>query len=590
MDRGWWWKFGLIVAVTLGSIWFLIPTYYSLVVLDRDQRNNLAVLEERMPAWAPPAKYRLNLGLDLQGGIHMVMRVDTKTALQKRTERRAQQIVNYVNDKKLGEVTADTDPEKLEVTLTAKDPGTMDAIQKEVLATFTDFKEVSRSGASLVLVQDESQANVFRTEAVDQAMLVIRRRIDKWGVAEVDVRKLGADSIQISLPGRSNAEQAKELVGTTAQLEFRMVDDSNPQFFAQLLQATPPPAGSEITLTTEGGFPQLQAPTREAIIEYTKDKVPENRVVLTECIANPVKKNECTSYRSYLLDKNVPLTGESLASADANISQLNEPEVNISFDPAGAREFERLTEQGVGRRMAIVLDENVQTAPNINEKISGGSARITMGRMGGRTFEEWLGEAQTLALVLKAGALPAPVTVGEIRQVGASLGDELIRKGGLAAVLGLGLVILFMAIYYKASGLIADLALVLNGLLILAGLAFFNATLTLPGIAGFVLTLGVAVDANVLINERIREELGHGKSARAAVDQGYDRAFWTIFDSHVTALISAFILFFTGTGPVRGFATTLIIGLLASLFTSITVTRVIMTYFVHGRNAKIVSV
>ncbi|ABF91859.1 protein-export membrane protein SecD [Myxococcus xanthus DK 1622] len=590
MDRGWWWKFGLIVAVTLGCIWFLIPTYYSLVVLDREQRNNLAVLEERMPAWAPPAKYRLNLGLDLQGGIHMVMRVDTKTALQKRTERRAQQIVNYVNDKKLGEVSADTDPEKLEVTLTAKDPGTMDAIQKEVLATFTDFKEVSRSGASLTLVQDESQANVFRTEAVDQAMLVIRRRIDKWGVAEVDVRKLGADSIQISLPGRSNPEQAKELVGTTAQLEFRMVDDSNPQFFAQLLQATPPPAGSEITLTTEGGFPQLQAPTREAITEYTKDKVPENRVVLTECIANPVKKNECTSYRSYLLDKNVPLTGESLASADANISQLNEPEVNISFDPAGAREFERLTEQGVGRRMAIVLDENVQTAPNINEKISGGSARITMGRMGGRTFEEWLGEAQTLALVLKAGALPAPVTVGEIRQVGASLGDELIRKGGMAAVLGLGLVILFMAIYYRASGLIADLALVLNGLLILAGLAFFNATLTLPGIAGFVLTLGVAVDANVLINERIREELGHGKSARAAVDQGYDRAFWTIFDSHVTALISAFILFFTGTGPVRGFATTLIIGLLASLFTSITVTRVIMTYFVHGRNAKVVSV
>lgn len=186
MDRGWWWKFGLIVAVTLGCIWFLIPTYYSLVVLDREQRNNLAVLEERMPAWAPPAKYRLNLGLDLQGGIHMVMRVDTKTALQKRTERRAQQIVNYVNDKKLGEVSADTDPEKLEVTLTAKDPGTMDAIQKEVLATFTDFKEVSRSGASLTLVQDESQANVFRTEAVDQAMLVIRRRIDKWGVAEVD--------------------------------------------------------------------------------------------------------------------------------------------------------------------------------------------------------------------------------------------------------------------------------------------------------------------------------------------------------------------------------------------------------------------
>ncbi|NOK11845.1 protein translocase subunit SecD [Corallococcus exercitus] len=590
MDRGWWWKFGLIVAVTLGTIWFLVPTYYSLVVLDRAERNNIAVLEQRLPAWAPPAKYRLNLGLDLQGGIHMVMRVDTKTALQKRTERRGTQIATYVNDKKLGEVTADTDPERLQLTLTAKDPATMDAIQKEVLATFTDFSLESRNGATLVLKPDEGQVNRFRDEAVDQAMLVIRRRIDKWGVAEVDVRKLGTDSIQISLPGRSNPEQAKELVGTTAQLEFRMVDDTNPQVFAQMFQQNPPPPESKITLVEDEGFPQLSSPNREALLAYAKDKAPEGRDVVTECVANPVKKNDCIAYRSYLLDKNVPLTGESLAGADASVSQMNEPEVNIAFDPAGAREFEKLTEAAVGRRMAIVLDDNVQTAPRINEKIGGGRARITMGRAGARSFEEWLGEAQTLALVLKAGALPAPVTVGEIRQVGATLGDELIKKGSLAALVGLALVVVFMAIYYRKSGLIADVALLLNGLLILAGLAFFNATLTLPGIAGFVLTLGIAVDANVLINERVREELSHGKSARAAVDQGYDRAFWTIFDAHVTTLIAGFILFFTGTGPVRGFATTLIVGLLASLFTSIVVTRVITTFFVHGRNAQSVSV
>jgi preprotein translocase subunit SecD len=182
------------------------------------------------------------------------------------------------------------------------------------------------------------------------------------------------------------------------------------------------------------------------------------------------------------------------------------------------------------------------------------------------------------------------VTVGEIRQVGASLGEELIKKGSMAALVGLALVIVFMAIYYKKTGLIADVALLLNGLLILAGLALFNATLTLPGIAGFVLTLGIAVDANVLINERIREEMDHGKTVRQAVDQGYDRAFWTIFDAHVTSLIAAFILFATGTGPIRGFATTLIIGLLASLFTSIVVTRVITTYFVHGRNVQTLSV
>jgi len=591
MDRGWWWKFGMIVAVTLGTVWLLIPTYVSLVKMEPQERNNLALLQQRLPAWAPSAKYRLNLGLDLQGGIHMVMRVDTKTALQKRTERRGQQIARWVTqDKKLGEVSSDTDPERLQLTLVAKDPATMDAIEKEVLATFTDFTRVSRDNARLVLAPDESQVTRFEQESVDQAMLVIRNRIDKWGVAELDVRKLGTDSIQISLPGRSDPEQAKELVGTTAQLEFRMVDDTNPNFFQELAQRTPAPEGSNITVTNEEGFAQLTGPNREALLAYVKDKTPEGREVLLECVANPLKKNECSAYRTYLVDRDVPLTGESLEGANANISQINEPEVNITFDAVGAREFERLTEASVGKRMAIVLDDYVHSAPRINEKIGGGSARITMGRAGAKSFDEWFADAQTLALVLKAGALPAPVTVGEIRQVGASLGQELIKKGSLAAVVGLALVLIFMAIYYKKTGLIADVALLLNGLLILAGLAIFNATLTLPGIAGFVLTLGIAVDANVLINERIREELDHGKTARQAVDQGYDRAFWTIFDAHVTTLIAGFILFATGTGPIRGFATTLIVGLLASLFTSIVVTRVITTYFVHGRNAQTVSV
>jgi preprotein translocase subunit SecD len=589
MDRGWYWRLGLVIGVTLLTIWFLIPSYYSLFVMERSQRNNLALLQEKLPSWAPPAKYRINLGLDLQGGIHMVMRVDTKTALQKRTERRGDQIARYITDKQLGELTVDTDPEALQIKLTAKDPATMDAIEKEVLATFTDFVRVSRDGATLVLTPDEGQVNRFREEAVEQAMLVIRRRIDKWGVAEVDVRKLGTDAIQISLPGRNDPEQAKELVGTTAQLEFRMVDDTT-DFFRQTYTQTPPPDGSNITLDTAEGFPQLVGPNREALLAYVKDKTPAEREVLLECIPSATRKGVCDSYRTYLVEKDVPLTGESLTGADASLSQLNEPEVNVSFDAAGARQFEELTDKGTGRRMAIVLDDYVQSAPRINERIGGGRARITMGRSGGRPLEQWLADAQTLALALKAGALPAPVTTGEIRQVGASLGDELIRKGSLSAFVGLLLVILFMAVYYKAAGVIADVALMLNGLLILAGLALFNATLTLPGIAGFALTLGVAVDANVLINERIREELSHGKTARAAVDQGYDRAFWTIFDAHVTALIAGFILFFTGTGPIRGFATTMIIGLLASLFTSILVTRVFMNYLVHARNAQTVSV
>ncbi|EPX64474.1 Protein-export membrane protein SecD [Cystobacter fuscus DSM 2262] len=589
MDRGWYWRLGLVIGVTLVTVWLLMPSYYSLFKVDRSERNNLAAIEKAMPGWAPPAKYRINLGLDLQGGIHMVMRVDTKTALEKRTERRGDQIVRYINDKQLGQVTVNTDVERLQLTLTAQDPATMDAIEKEVLATFTDFTRVSRDGANLVLAPDEGQVNRFRDESVDQAMLVIRRRIDKWGVAEVDVRKLGTDAIQISLPGRNDPEQAKELVGTTAQLEFHMVDDTT-DFFREHYQKTPPPEDSNITLTTADGFPQLQGPNRDALLAYVKDATPQGRLVLLECIASATRKGVCDSYRTYLVEKEAPLTGESLTGADASLSQINEPEVNISFDAAGARQFEELTDKGVGRRMAIVLDDYVQSAPRINERIGGGRARITMGRAGGRPLEQWLADAQTLALALKAGALPAPVTTGEIRQVGASLGDELIRKGSLAAAVGLLCVIVFMGLYYRASGLIADVALLLNGLLILGGMALFNATLTLPGLAAFVLTLGIAVDANVLINERIREELSHGKTARAAVDQGYDRAFWTIFDAHVTAIVAGLILFFTGTGPVRGFATTMIIGLLASLFTSILVTRVIMTYFVHGRNAQTVSV
>ena len=329
-----------------------------------------------------------------------------------------------------------------------------------------------------------------------------------------------------------------------------------------------------------------------ALLDYVKADAPKDRQVLLECKVNPLnaQKNACESYITYLVERDVPLTGESLSDANANFSQYGEPEVDVQFDASGAREFGNLTEKGVGKRMAIVLDDVVKSAPRINEKIPGGRARITLGRSYDKTNDKLLEEANRLAVVLKAGALPAPVTTGEVRQVCATLGDELIKKGSLAAVVGLVLVVFFMGVYYKKSGLIADVALILNGLLILAGLALFEATLTLPGIAGFVLTLGIAVDANVLINERIREELANGKSARAAVDQGYDRAFWTIFDAHVTTLLAGFILWATGTGPVRGFATSLIVGLAASLFTSIVVTRVITTYFVHGRNADRVSI
>ena len=595
MDRNWYTRLVIILMVTFGSLWFLVPTYYSFFQMERSERNDLKKLEAKMPAWAPPAKYRLSLGLDLQGGIHMVMRVDTRTALMKRAERRGTQMVGWVKQKKLPDITAVTDPEKLLVTVTATDPASMDAIEKELLGTFNDFSRDSRNGAVLVLRPNDTQIEYFMNEAVEQAMLVIRKRIDKWGVAEVDVRRLGTDSIQISLPGQSDPEQAKELIGTTAQLEFRLVDESG-TVFREAYEKTPPDAATGIKYVTaiserdgnEPPTPYFESADREPLLAYLKDKVPENKQVLVHCVEAESGK-KCVKYFSFLVDKVVPLTGDTLTNADARQNPTdNAIEVGFQFDSQGAKDLEELTGKNVGHRMAIVLDDNVVMAPNIQEKIGGGSGRITLGRRG--NLQDRLKEAQMLALALKAGALPAPVTTGEIRQVGASLGDEMIKKGAWAALVGLAFVVFFMALYYKVSGLVADVALTLNGLLILAGLSMFNATLTLPGIAGFVLTLGIAVDANVLINERIREELRAGKTARMAVDQGYDRAFWTIFDAHVTTLIAGFILMKTGTGPVQGFATTLIIGIAASLFTSIVVTRVMVTWLVHGRNAETVSV
>src|SRR5438552_9571703 len=251
----------------------------------------------------------------------MVMRVDTDTALMKSSERRGAQIVTYVKEKKLGEVTPSTNPEAREVTLVAKDPGTMDAIEKDVLASFEDFTKVKRDGASLTLQLVDTQISRFKEEAVDQAMLVIRKRIDKWGVSEVDVRKLGNDSIQISLPGAQDPEQAKELIGTTAQLEFRMVDDSS-TFFADFFKEHTPPEGSGIKLGSYAGFPAVEGPDREALLTYFKPPkdapadwkgVPADRQVLLECTEQAGKnKEKCNGYRTYLVEKTVPLTGESL--------------------------------------------------------------------------------------------------------------------------------------------------------------------------------------------------------------------------------------------------------------------------------------
>jgi preprotein translocase subunit SecD len=577
-------------------------------------------LESVLPSWAPDAKTKLNLGLDLQGGIHLVLGVDTQSALRAKAARRADQIQMLAKEKGFSKVQAKAT--ELKIKLTSSDRGELDRFEKVATSYYEDMRISSRADQQLDLVFGDQSLSFMRKSAVDQAMKVISNRVNKWGVTEPIIAVRGDDSILVQLPGYKDPAKAKELLGKTAQLEFKIVDDED-DYFGRLFafwMKTPPegmkikdeleqggrtrqylvtPKGKTKITVHQGQTSYLEATGEDSrrILERivsasTEPAMPAEREMGLECIASKTRANQCDGYRTYLLKSKVELTGESIV--DAYVAQGNsgnsfedKPYVSLQFDPNGARDFERVTGENVRRRLAIVLDKTVYSAPVIQTKIAG-NASITMG--GGGSFDEIMEEANDLALVLKAGALPAPVTIGEERTVGASLGPELIRKGSYAVLVGFCLVIAFMAFYYRTTGLVANSALLLNGIFNLAAMAAFNATLTLPGIASFVLTLGIAVDANVLINERIREELRHGKTLRAAVEAGYGRAFWTIFDSHVTTLVAGFVLLHFGTGPVKGFAVMLIIGISASLFTSIVVTRLIMDWLVIGRKWHRISV
>jgi preprotein translocase subunit SecD len=361
-----------------------------------------------------------------------------------------------------------------------------------------------------------------------------------FGVAEPDIRPQGDDRIVIQLPGMDDPKRAVALIGKTALLEFKLVDDSrSPEWAVQ----NGVPAGMEVLYG------------REVAADGSERRVP------------------------YLLKKQALMTGEGLTDARPVQGQFGEPQVSITFDSRGARQFERVTGEYTNQRMAIVLDNFVYSAPNINERIAGGRAVIS----GSVDYQE----ALDLSVALRAGALPAPVSVLEERTVGPTLGADSIQMGLKAGALGLGLVLIFMVIYYRLSGVVADLALLFNFPIILGVLAAFGATLTLPGIFGLVLTMGMAVDANVLVFERIREELRAGKTPKAAVAAGFGRAFWTVFDSNLTTLITAMVLYQFGSGPIRGFAVTLSIGILSSMFTALFFSRVVFDLAQRGKAERL---
>ncbi len=524
--KGFSWKLALVLAVIVAAIVYVLPTF--------------------QPAIWPHKQ--INLGLDLQGGMHLVLEVDTEKALEGTVERISQELREAVRKERIRNVKVErVDRSQISVQVEGQDQ--IAEFQSLLDKEFQDLRIQSTKRDSdtqtLILDLPDQDAEHVAKLAVDQALETIRNRIDQFGVSEPDIRRQGDNRILIQLPGIKDAQRAKDLIGKTALLEFKLVDETG-----------------DLDAALKGNLP----PGDEVL--YKVDEDPQtNRTIQTP----------------YLLKKRTLLTGAYLTDARVQIdSQFNEPYVSIDFDQKGARIFERVTGENVNKRLAIVLDNKVASAPVIQEKISGGQARIT-GRF---TMEE----ARDLAIVLRAGALPAPVNILEERTVGPSLGADSIRQGLISMLVGGILVVLFMVVYYRFSGIIADFALILNILLIAGGLAGFQATLTLPGIAGIILTIGMAVDANVLIFERIREELNLGRTPRAAVQAGFDRATLTILDANVTTLIAAVVLFQFGTGPVKGFAVTLSLGVVASMFTALILSRLIFDYVLTTRSVKTLSI
>src|SRR5512137_176559 len=608
MERAWYWRLFVVLGITALSVYQLVPSWFYFR-LSPDRRNG-PEYEQSVPRWAPDSRKHLNLGLDLQGGIHLAMGVDVDRAVKAKVARRADEVADHLKEKAVPFASVAPDATGLRIAVVTAAAGDAERVTLDYYGAELYAPGGAAAGQVLFAFKDQVLRE-FKAKAVEQAEKTIRNRVDKWGVSEPDIKRKANNQIQIQLPGFKDPEKAKDLLGRTAQLEFKICDDENTALDAVRTQLPacastregmtfPLPEGGcwtvETVDTPSGGQRQAtmvvankRAELEAAItgklnplIEAGKNAIGIGEVVVGQDVVRQ------TYYRTYLMRSKTELTGDYIADARASVDNSapggGKPVVTFTMSPDGARLMEKLTTENLRRRMATVLDDKVETAPYIQGKIST-NGQITLGS--GRSYQEQFEEANAIALVLKAGALPAPVTIFEERTVGATLGPELVKKGTLAALVGLALVLLFMVLYYRVSGLVADVALVLNGLLVLAIMSIIGSTLTLPGIAGFVLTLGMAVDANVLINERIREELRAGRTVKQSVQQGYDRVFWTIVDSHVTALVAAVVLMQYGSGPVRGFAVTLIIGLLASMFTSIVVTRAMMEYFTRHETARL---
>ncbi|MCB9090268.1 MAG: protein translocase subunit SecD [Calditrichae bacterium] len=618
----------LVLLVLFG--YSLIPTvkYLSLSMAERDQMR-----VEQPEVYNTLVKKAIKLGLDLQGGMHVVLEVDLKELLQELANKGT---VDERFHKALDAAAA-----------TAAETGAniVDAFDQNLQEMGVDIALYYRNRELQNHDQVVEYLTAQRKESIDRALEVLRNRVDEFGVSEPIIQKQGNNRIIVQLAGISNRDQARELVGKTAKLEFSLLKDPTIAERAALkindylageesaADSTMAAGGDSLTADTDttaiaqdssviGGEDLFassdsteQADEETALFQFSGPGfifIDENDAgrfqrAMNDSTVQRIIEREAQSakfllstedigsnatpgkrfLRVYLVNANPALDGSTIIDAkhsmvDRSVDVAGGFETSITFNDEGTRAFASVTGANVGKQLAIILDNKVQSAPNIQERISRGRARIT-----GLDSNE---EAKVLASVLKAGSLPTPMKIIEERTVGASLGADSINKGFYSTLFGLALVAIFMMIYYRISGLIANVALILNVVLLMGVMSTMHATLTLPGIAGIILTIGMAVDANVLIFERIREELDRGKSTWAALDTGYGRAFVTILDANITTFIAGVVLYNFGSGPVRGFAITLMIGIVASMFTAIFVTRTISELLLSKKILKQISI
>jgi len=520
------WKVWAVSLLLIVGIAFAIPSFFP--------ESRVA----KLPGFVPNAQ--INLGLDLAGGSHLLLEADTSGVAAQRLEVMEESVRTEMRRASPRIEIGDISTSGGQLSFMVRDPSQVDAAV-ELVRTLTQPAGLTGQRDWTVNVMDMSRVVVKPTEAglaaaLDSAMStareVVYNRVDPEGTREVTVVRQGGDRILVQVPGLEDPEGLKALLGKTAKLDFKLVDlNADPN---QVAQGRAPP-GSQVLPMAEGGAIAVQRRTM--------------------------------------------VTGDQLIDANQSFDQNNQPVVSIRFDGAGGRRFAKVTQENVNKPFAIILDDVVLSAPNINEPILGGQAQIS----GNFTVQS----ANDLAIQLRSGKLPVELKVIEERTVGPDLGADSIRLGVIAGIVGTVLILIFMILTYGRFGVYADIALILNVVIILGIMAIFNATLTLPGIAGFVLTIGAAVDANVIINERIREEYARGRTIIQAIEHGYKEAQTAIFDANITNVIAGMLLFYFGSGPVRGFAVVLMIGIVTSVFTAVTVTRMFVSIWLRKRPTEL---